>query len=395
MAYRILSLDGGGSWAVLQVMALAAIYGERTPGHEVLRHFDLVAANSGGSIVLGGLIENHTLAELRDDFFRNEAARKRVFVARGGLAALLGVGPKYSTIDKLAGLKALLPGFGSTPLSQLRAQAGSALPDIIICTFDYDRLRGLLFRSHRDSRAASFTPEIDPTLAEAIHASTNAPIEYFDRPAHLPEQAPGRQFWDGGIAGYNNPVLVAVMEARANGQVAADLHVLSLGTGTTYLPFDPTGVLGALGQPPRLMPRNDAIEDLVADVSALATAIVDDPPDMASYHAHIALGGRMPADAHDIPLPSPIIRMSPMIQPVPSVNGGWATPQGISNFAKLAALGMDAVEQDEVDQIVELGCAWLADQVTNQPIRCNQNTLACEIGYATFGRAWAEWRSKI
>lgn len=69
--YPILSLDGGGTWAVLQVMALQEIFGAEASGHDVLANFKLVAANSGGSITLGGLIENKTLKQLRDDFFLN------------------------------------------------------------------------------------------------------------------------------------------------------------------------------------------------------------------------------------------------------------------------------------------------------------------------------------
>jgi patatin-like phospholipase/acyl hydrolase len=58
MNYRILSLDGGGTWALIQVKALIALYDNEpaTSGHDVLRDFDLVAANSGGSIFLGGLL---------------------------------------------------------------------------------------------------------------------------------------------------------------------------------------------------------------------------------------------------------------------------------------------------------------------------------------------------
>ena len=52
---RILSLDGGGTWALIQARALEKIYGESTRGHEVLRKFDYVVANSGGSIVAGAL----------------------------------------------------------------------------------------------------------------------------------------------------------------------------------------------------------------------------------------------------------------------------------------------------------------------------------------------------
>jgi len=58
--YRVLSLDGGGSWALIQVKALIELYGPDAAGREVLRDFNLVAANSGGSIVLGCLLENFT-----------------------------------------------------------------------------------------------------------------------------------------------------------------------------------------------------------------------------------------------------------------------------------------------------------------------------------------------
>ena len=49
--HNILSLDGGGSWAIIQVMTLQKLYGDAAPGSHVLKNFDLVVANSGGSIV--------------------------------------------------------------------------------------------------------------------------------------------------------------------------------------------------------------------------------------------------------------------------------------------------------------------------------------------------------
>ena len=56
MSYKILSLDGGGTWAILETMALKQIYGGDTSGHQILAKFDLAVANSGGSIVLAGLV---------------------------------------------------------------------------------------------------------------------------------------------------------------------------------------------------------------------------------------------------------------------------------------------------------------------------------------------------
>jgi len=55
MTFRILSLDGGGTWALIEAMALGDLYPGET-GHQILSHFDLATANSGGSIVLGGLM---------------------------------------------------------------------------------------------------------------------------------------------------------------------------------------------------------------------------------------------------------------------------------------------------------------------------------------------------
>jgi uncharacterized protein len=57
-----------GRWSLISVMALQRVFGERALGHEILKNFDLVAANSGGSIVLGALAENKPLDELLELF---------------------------------------------------------------------------------------------------------------------------------------------------------------------------------------------------------------------------------------------------------------------------------------------------------------------------------------
>ena len=51
MSYKILSLDGGGSWASIQARILQNIYGI-IKCHDLLREFDRVIANSVGSLVL-------------------------------------------------------------------------------------------------------------------------------------------------------------------------------------------------------------------------------------------------------------------------------------------------------------------------------------------------------
>ncbi|MBV8615625.1 MAG: patatin-like phospholipase family protein [Acetobacteraceae bacterium] len=387
--YPILSLDGGGSWAVLQVMALQEIFGADATGHDVLANFRLVAANSGGSLTLGGLIENKTLLELRNDFFLNLAERQSVFVHAGffndpeaAVLRLVGIGAKYRADAKLQGLRRLFARYGDTRLSQLREKTGRAdFPDIVIAGFDYDRTRGYLFRSNRASRARNQGDALDPTLAEAVHASSNAPVLYFDAPARVQNQ----QFWDGGVSGYNNPVLIAVIEALAN-DPQSDICALSIGTGTVFLPFDPDH-----SQPPELVqrPRTSAP---IADLRELATAIVDDPPDVASFHAHVALRGALPGPGPQ-PTASPVVRLNALIQPVGAEND-WRVPPGLTprDFSDLLKLPVDAIEQHSVELIVKLGQAWISDQVLNQPVRTNRQTLGCEIGYRHFSEGLAAWR---
>ena len=107
--YQILSLDGGGSWALIQVKVLIDLFGANTKGHEVLRQFDLVAANSGGSIVAAGLIENYSLQEILN-FFEDEKIRTSIFAPLPWYQKLNPVrwvlpSPQFSTTQKLVGFK--------------------------------------------------------------------------------------------------------------------------------------------------------------------------------------------------------------------------------------------------------------------------------------------------
>lgn len=77
--YKILSLDGGGSWAILQLLTLKERFKDEIPelnGHEILKRFDMIIANSGGSIVLCALAENWTIDKALS-IFDNEDIRKK------------------------------------------------------------------------------------------------------------------------------------------------------------------------------------------------------------------------------------------------------------------------------------------------------------------------------
>ena len=390
MPFRILSLDGGGAWAIIEVEALIALYGEQARGHDVLRDFDLAAANSGGTLVLGGLAENLALADLRG-LFLDETKRRAIFsrIQNWGDQAfrnLTGLGPKYSTAAKLQAIGQQLPNTGATKLGSVVSGVGRpGRPDVhlLITSFNYDRNRASFFRSAPSGRAGWGSGDTsDVTLAEAIHASTNAPVNYFDAPAELPGQLD--RYWDGGISGNNNPVLAAVTEALVLGQQPRDIVALSIGTATVFLP------LAARGEPPSPFKQARGASTLMADLRKMATSILDDPPDASTFVAHVITGG-----PDDVPAgkASRIVRMNPLITPVKSDSGAWIAPGGMTaeQFQYLSNLDMDAVEQADAQAIADYARLWLEDRVRNQPIRMNGQSLDCEIGHDWFSQARDAW----
>jgi hypothetical protein len=393
MNYRILSLDGGGTWALIQIKALIALYGESTSGQTILEDFDLVAANSGGSIVLGGLVEGLKLGEILA-FFQDLTKRESVFSATHSfgdrvLHDLTGLGPKYSAENKLVALQSVLPAKGTLPLN--RAAAGIRRPGssedvhLLIVGFDYDRNRATFFRSAVASGPAWGTGEAaDITLAEAIHASTNAPVNYFDAPATFPDR-PDR-YWDGAISGCNNPVLAAVTEAIVKGQDPMNLAVLSIGTASVALPWPQQG------QPSSPYVQQIVEPGFVTDLRKLATSILDDPPDVATFLAHVMTGSGI--GLNKPPADSRIIRMNPLISPVKNA-GAWCAPGTMSaaQFTYLAKLDMDAVEQAQVDAISKYADLWAQGVAPNQPLRMNGDTLDRELGQTTFPTAAAAWNA--
>jgi Patatin-like phospholipase len=393
--YRILSLDGGGAWALIQVRVLMDLYGENATGHQILSAFDLAAANSGGSLVLAGLVENLSLQEILQ-YFKDEPNRRSIFspttsVADALLHSTLGIGPKYSASAKLPAIERLLPVTGDAPLAgstDAIAGPGGMPVHLLIVGFDCDRNRAVFFRSAPATKPGWGTGQpATVTLAGAVHASTNAPVNYFDAPADLPA-APDR-YWDGGITGCNNPAVAAVVEALVLGQAPQDIRILSLGTATVSLP------LAAPDAQPSALEAARPSSSLTTDLKKLATAILDDPPDVATFIAHVMTGANSGLDA---PVVSRVVRMSPLISPLPAEGGRWTPPSdwSLAQFRYLSNIDMDAVAQPDIGYIDDYCGYWLADRAPNQPIRPNGQTFDPqhpEIGYATFSEAKAAWQA--
>ena len=391
MAYRILSLDGGGSWALIQVRALIDLYGGGTTGHQVLQDFDMVAANSGGSVVLGGLVENVSLDTLKG-YFEDDRLRRSIFSPTSSLAdqaleALIGLGPKYSAEAKLTALQRILANTGSLPLDGITTglrRSGSANDvRLLIVGFDYDRTRAVFFRSTESDGGYGKGNASTVTLADAIHASSNAPVNYFDGPATFPDN-PTLRYWDGAIAGCNNPVLTAVTEAITIGISPDEIVALTLGTGNVCLaPPDS-------GNPPFV--RSQEPPSLMRDLKKIAGSILADPPDAATFIAHVMVEGGKGVNASL----SRIVRMNPLVSPKwDQATKQWISPNGLTaaQFNYLVVLDMDAIEDHQVDAIKQFADLWIAGNVTNQPIRMDSKTLACELGYETYGAAKRAWNA--
>lgn len=359
MTYRVLSLDGGGVWALIQVQALIKLYGAATSGHDVLQDFDMVAGTSGGSIVVGGLVEGVTLGQLLN-YFENETNRRAIFSPThmpgdGLLYDATGIGPKYSAEAKLPALERLMPNQGTKSLSTVAAgihrQGADKDVHLLITAFDYDRNCAKFFRSAAASGpgwgegAAS-----DVTLAEAIHASTNAPVMFFDEPAEFG----GGRYWDGAITGCNNPIVAAVTEAIVLGVDPKAIAALSIGTAAASLLGPPTS-------PASLIQQAKPDQSLVSDLAKLAASVTDDPPEIATFLAHVMTGGN-----NDVPAPaqSRIVRMNPLIGPVRTAAGGWQIPDFLSaaQFKYFFKLEMDALDPNQVTYISEYADYWLQDR---------------------------------
>lgn len=411
--YNILSLDGGGSWALIQVMTLQKLYGDEAPGSHVLKNFDLVVANSGGSITAAALFLDMKLSTIRK-LFETRSERRKIFVALplGRLTRLAGLGPRYDAAAKLKGLRAVFGADSHITIGDAaeRINKQNQKPkrtELVIVSYQYDRDRAKFFRSNPGSAASGSASSSMVTLAEAVHASTNAPINYFDEPAKVRIDNRDVLFWDGGVTGFNNPVMAGIIEAKAAGIASADIHVLSLGTGNTFMPLvDPKSAEH------RCLVAQAKESNLATDLQKLASSILADPPDAASFIAHVMLDGKTSGSAADPVTTGPVVRLNPLIQPVLASRDGsdyWILPRNVrgpdhkwgefprdarpalddDRFEELVEMDMDAVEDDEVALIRTFAELWMDDRIPNQPVRAD-GRLDCQIGHRWFSQGLAQ-----
>lgn len=387
---RILSLDGGGARAGIHARTLGRLYGPETPGRDIIRKFDFVAGNSGGSLVLAALCCNYTPQQIAA-FYDDPATVRKMFSPRrvAGIRLPRSVRPRYSSEGKLEALKWIFDRThqdagkqpSELPLQEWPKRLKSNV-NLIVIAFDYDKERATFFRSNPESRAKSRGPVPDPapTLIDAVHASTSAPYPfYYDKPAKIGD----RRYWDGAMGGYNNPVLAAVVEALANRPGEADaIRVLSLGTGTSARPL----ITDKAGPP---LGKDPASTSLCGVVRKAATVILGDPPDIATFHAYVALRQPLPPTESE----GNVVRLCPQVKPIWDPDKEkWELPRGLceADFKEMVHMELDGMSPRELALTRKMCDLWMADQLPNQPIRMGDH-LSCDIGHDKFSAAVAHW----
>lgn len=437
MPYKILSLDGGGSWAIIEARVLLDMYGN-IRGHELLRKFDMVIANSGGSLVLACLCNNMHLQEIVDVFEKKENREKAFSYLTiweklkwknfsGFLRTLVNKfpGPIYSTHRKLQGIREVLTAHDDFHRSdpQRKPIVDTALRDIpnlvgkpslklLVVGFDYFRQRASFFRSDTHSRTDQFNhgKHFNITLGHAIHASSNAPVNYFNEPAKIEMDLyhAGEKrinwYWDGAVAGFNNPVLAGVVEAITNGfgRTMEDFRILSLGTGLarkavlTDYRLSTSAASRDRHEKNRENPLSltDYSFRPLDDIAKISKSIVSDPPDSATFIAFSFLDPTLNNGN------SNLVRINPCISPELSADNPdyYDVPEAYrnerENFLKLIRLDMDAVKDEEIQLIVSLCDKFLSpgSKMPNQLIRGEMNEKDFPIlGYTSYEKAKKRW----
>lgn len=370
--YKILSLDGGGSWAIMQLLTLKDRYGNMN-GHQILNKFDLVIANSGGSIVLAALAEDYSI-DKAISLFKEEKNRAAIFhknrfkdryfpVDYLGLFNA-GFGPKYSTKRKKEAFEHFFSQIDKIQMNELPKHIGKDSLKIIVATYDALNNRAKFFKSFSNHSATDDSVR----LTQAINASSNAPVQYFDFPARFKAQGSDifYELWDGALGGFNNPILAGIIEAYKLGVDLKTIRIVSLGTSNSLMSEDAKKdfwnwkqiALQFRRKKLRFSTWKPQLNFFKETVLHQAKTILYQPPDTANYIAMMFLKAATGKDLND-----QIIRLSPLI------HYDVHTPKEIVPLVKdLYLLDMDLTKDEEIDKLINCFIAWKNGDIYNQPI---------------------------
>lgn len=201
----ILSLDGGGSHALIQLSVLACF--EEDIGASTFDFFDMIAGSSSGGLLTCLMLgRNMSAAQILDLLLQQELMEKIMKGHwTGYLLNPLQIRPKYQGASKSMALTRI---FGNLRLSSVRKR-------LFIPCFNLSR-----------DRLDIFTNDFQPDLLLSEIADACTAIPSFYPPIRMED---GDWRIDGGI-GMNNPGLSAYLQTRRDWN-EDEIKMLSIGSG--------------------------------------------------------------------------------------------------------------------------------------------------------------------
>lgn len=208
-AYRILSLDGGGSKGVYSLGVLAEVEAVcARPLHEV---FHLVYGTSTGAIIAAMLALGAPVKDIKTAYFQHIPRVMKKWGKNRRSAAL------RSAVTQI---------FGDKAFDAFKTSIG-----IVATHIDY--ARPMIFKNtvqQAHGRAATWQPGFGASIADAVLASCSA-FPFFEKAIVKTLNQGTPQLMDGGFVG-NSPALFAVADAVGPlVKSAPQIRLLSVGVG--------------------------------------------------------------------------------------------------------------------------------------------------------------------
>ncbi|HKV28174.1 MAG TPA: CBASS cGAMP-activated phospholipase [Candidatus Acidoferrales bacterium] len=230
---KVLAIDGGGIRGIIPAVILGEL--QERFGQDLWQAFDLIAGTSTGGIIALGISTKcnngaaYSPSELVDLYVQNgpEIFHKNFLTPERELIL-----PKYSPNSLEATLEKF---FQDTELQ-------TALTPLLISSYDLQGQLPFFFKSHR----IAADPNYNWKVTEVARATSAAPT--FFPPLHLTRGDEDYALVDGGVF-VNNPSMAAYAEARTLYPNAAQIVIVSVGTGDrqdqiTYAMAKEWGLLG-------------------------------------------------------------------------------------------------------------------------------------------------------
>jgi hypothetical protein len=180
-----------------------------------------------------------------------------------------------------------------------------------------------------------------------------------------------------------------VLEALSNGAKHDDIVIVSIGTANTVRP-----VVYAHYECPKpvhkdyeFMCRFSDIDGYVGDLKRMATSILSDPPDAASFDAHRILN--LPYDEGS----TRFVRINPLIKPK-LVNGSWNPPGNgwdVKRMKTLFTMDMAISSQEGVNILNDVCKDFFGGYFENQGIRLGGAAQEAILGHKTYQAAMDDW----